>query len=87
MLIGFMILFSICSFLILFKWDRLPEFVLVNISLIILYVFLTYATDVNKVLPGFYFKILLLLTLHSFLIFIFSIGYFISKKLKNEKST
>ncbi|APG65292.1 hypothetical protein LPB136_07985 [Tenacibaculum todarodis] len=79
--------FSFSSLLLLIKWKRLVEFIFINLSIVFIYTFLAYKFDNNKVIPGFYFKTLVFLTLHSFLIFIFSIYIFATTKKKNEKTT
>ena len=76
---------SFCSIYFLLKWDKLPVFLLANVSILILYTLIIYLRENNPISFGFYFKILSSLTLHSFLIFLFSIYIYLSN-FNNEKS-
>ena len=77
--------FSSSAIFFLAKWDKLPVFILINVSILILYCLLIYLFESNYSF-GYYFKILSSITLHSFLIFIFSIYKYILNS-KNETST
>lgn len=76
---------SILSLVLLFKWNHLATFILLNLSIIIIYVTLMYFIN-DKYSFGFFFRILTYITFQSSIIFIFSI-YKNFNLRKNEKQT
>lgn len=83
-LIALLIGFSLLSVVILFKWKEFSNFILINIALCLTYMFF-YLKEFDGSSPGYLFKGLMFVTFHSFLIFIFSICFFIFRKIKNDK--
>ena len=79
-----LIITSVLSLILLFKWKNLATFILLNISIIIIYITLMYFINDNYNF-GFFFRILTYLTLQSSVIFIFSI-YTNFKLRKNDKT-
>lgn len=80
-LIVLLIGFSVLSLVILFKWKELSSFILVNIALCFVYMYF-YLKEFDANSFGYLFKGLMLVTFHSLLIFIFSICFFLYRKIK-----
>ena len=80
-----LIVTSASSLLFLFKWKYLATFILLNISIIIIYITIMYFIN-DTYNFGFFFRILTYVTLQSSIIFIFSIYKNLNLN-KNDKTT
>lgn len=89
LILSFILVFfgvSLFSLLLLFKWKYLANFTLLNISIIFIYIFSLYFFEDDTSNFRFYFKVLTYLTIHSLVIFIYSIYNFFTRK-KDERKT
>ena len=86
MLLMAMMTFSIFSFALLIKWKNIWEFILQNFSIIFVYLILLFLFEGRQFSFGFFFKALAFITLHSLIIFIFSIYKFIKLRLYETKT-